>query len=153
MNNIILILTAGFVANMLLIAGLAIMIIVKEKNNDETLKASHQVLYGKMMIIQDELKLLLKNLDIEEEATTTKDKTAKVAHITKINGEKAEVNNTVFVSPQNIEQLRGHDFSVIHIDEDYIHDIDLKLFYDILTPMRAKNNTIVDFCCYKDNKR
>lgn len=149
MNTVNILLLITFIAILAVLIALFTMLIVKERNNDKALEASHSVLYGKMMAITDKLNALLKNLDIDEETTTTK---AKVAHITKINGKKAEVNNTVFVSPQNIEQLRGHDFSVIHIDEDCIHDIDLKLFYDILIPIRAKNNTIVDFCCYKDKR-
>lgn len=67
MNNITLLLTVGFVANILLIAGLAILVIFLHKDNIENLKASHSVLYAKQCTIQDSLKLLLKNLDIEEE--------------------------------------------------------------------------------------
>lgn len=156
MNVINILLLVSIIANLFVLIAYFIMLI-KERNNG-ALDASHQVLYAKMMTITDKLNALLKNLDIEEdldieeEEKTTKVKTDKVAHITKINGNKADFGNAVFVSPQNIEQLRGHDFSVIHIDEDCIRDIDLKLFYDILIPIRAKNNTIVDFCCYKDKR-
>ena len=149
MNGINILIIASFIANILVLVFLFIMLVLQNKNIIETLTASHKVLYAKMTAITtitDKLDALFKHLDIEEE-------TKKVAHITKINGKKAEVNNTMFVSPQNIEQLRGHDFSVIHIDKDCIPDIDLKLFYDdILIPMRIKNNTIVDFHWYKNKK-
>ena len=139
MNGINILIIASFIANILVLVFLFIMLVLQNKNIIETLTASHKELYTKMTEITDKLNALFKHLDIEEE-------TKKVAHIAKINGKKAEVNNTMFVSPQNIEQLRGHDFSVIHIDKDCIPDIDLKLFYDdILIPMRIKNNTIVDF--------
>ena len=137
MNGINILIIASFIANILVLVFLFVMLVLQNKNIIETLTASHKVLYAKMTATTDKLNTLFKHLDIEE---------TKVAHITKINGKKAEVNNTMFVSPQNIEQLRGHDFSVIHIDKDCIPDIDLKLFYDdILIPMRIKNNTIVDF--------
>ena len=140
MNGTNILILASFIANILVLVFLFILLVLQNKNIIETLTDSHKVLYAKMTAMTDKLNALLKNLDIEEETKT------KVAHIAKINGKKAEVNNTVFVSPQNIEQLRGHDFSVIHIDKDCIPDIDLKLFYDeILIPMRLKNNTIVDF--------
>lgn len=139
MNGINILILTSFIGNILVLVFLFIMLVFQNKNIIETLTASHKVLYAKMTTMTDKLNVLFKHLDIEEEET-------KVAHITKINGKKAEVNNTMFVSPQNIEQLRGHDFSVIHIDKDCIPDIDLKLFYDdILIPMRIKNNTIVDF--------
>lgn len=139
MNGTNILILASFIANILVLVFLFILLVLQNKNIIETLTSSHKVLYAKMTEMTDKLNALFKHLDIEEE-------TKKVAHIAKINGKKAEVNNTVFVSPQNIEQLRGHDFSVIHIDKDCIPDIDLKLFYDeILIPMRLKNNTIVDF--------
>ena len=137
MNGINILIIASFIANILVLVFLFIMLVLQNKNIINTLTASHKALYDKLTTITDKLNVLFKHLDIEEE---------KVAHITKINGKKAEVNNTMFVSPQNIEQLRGHDFSVIHVDKDCIPDINLKLFYDdILIPMRLKNNTIIDF--------
>ena len=145
MNGINILIIASFIANILVLVFLFVILVLQNKNIIETLTASHKVLYAKMTAMTDKLNTLFKHLDIEEET--------KVAHIAKINGKKAEVNNTMFVSPQNIELLRGHDFSVIHIDKDCIPDIDLKLFYDdILIPMRIKNNTIVDFHWYKNKK-
>ena len=66
MNNIILLLTVGFVANIFVVAAATILVILFHKETNEMLNASHKVLYTKTMSITDKLDFLFKNLDIDE---------------------------------------------------------------------------------------
>lgn len=164
MNNIILSLTVGFVSNVLLIGGLAILVIFLYNDIVKTLKSSHAVIYSKMMTLQNSLNLLLKNMDIDEEETTTEEATnndddgCEVAFITRlakyatqrryhgINREGSSEDRTfTLIEPDKLEQMRGYTFDTIYIEKDSIKQMNLKEFYHILGPMRAARNTKIEF--------